>query len=262
MAGLRTHIAGAEALLERIRAGGSEDEGLRGILLAEGAVDALFSGSVFPDSLYRGVFDDAAEAAHWKPFQRALVARVADGSYVLSMMRFEEGQAARYAAFCLGTILHGAVDEPWHFDDPPFKSFLTEAREREGLSHGQVERYCDLFLLADEGMPPWTPWYPELLIMDAFSSIGIRVGSDQLRLGRKKMERELALYGRLAPRQARRLGRSYPWTKDNFMGDSFGGVGQGIALALEPLRLASSALSAALIDRTAAPRAKDGRSHA
>jgi hypothetical protein len=249
MAGLRTHLASAQALISRICAAGRpdepEDDALRAALLAPGSKDAFFSGSLFPDCLYRGVHDDAAEAAHWRPFQEALVSRVADSSYVLSMMRFEERQARRYASFCLGVILHGAVDEPWHFDDPPFKSFLTEAREREGLSHGQVERYCDLFLLAEEGMPPWAPWSPELLVMDAFSSIGHRVGSAELSLGGRKMAAELALYRRLAPRRAPGLARANPWTKAHFMGDSFGGAGQGIALALGPLRAAAGAMAAA-----------------
>jgi hypothetical protein len=243
MAGLRTHIESALSLIERAGAGAAEDAGLRGMLQAEGAADALLSGAVFPDCLYRGVHDDAAEAAHWRPFQEALVSRVSDGSYVLSMMRFEERRAPRYAAFCLGVILHGAVDEPWHFDDPPFKSFLTEAREREGLSHGQVERYCDLFLLAEGGMPPWEPWYPELLIMDAYSSIGYRVGSAELRRGRGKMERELALYARLARRRAARLSRAFPWTKSRFLGSGFGGIGQGLELGLGPMRAAASSMS-------------------
>jgi hypothetical protein len=244
MAGLRTHIASAEALLARIGSeDGPEGEALRSILLAPGSPDALFSGSVFPDWGYRGVEDDASEAAHWKPFLDPLRRSIADGSYVISMMGFEARQRKRYAAFCLGTILHGALDEPWHFDDPPFKCFLTEAREREGLSHGKCERYCDLFLLGDRGMPPWEPWYPELLIMSVYSSIGYAIGAARLRLGHAKMAAELALYARLARRSSGRLKLRYPWTYAHFMGSEFGAAGYGLDFAMPALRAAALELS-------------------
>jgi len=246
MAGLRTHIASAEELLARICAPGGpddpEDEALRSALLAPGSKDALFSGSVFPDWGYRGVDDDASEASHWRPFQDAFREAIADGSYVLSTMRFEERQARRYAAFYLGLLLHDLLDEPWHFDDPPFKSFLTEAREREGLSHGKCERYCDLFILGDRGMPAWEPWYPELLVMDVYAAIGHRVGSAKLRLGHAKMARELALYARLARGSSRRLERRYPWTRAHFMGREFGAAGYGLDFAMPSLRAAARRL--------------------
>ncbi len=255
MAGLRTHIASAEELLARIAAGGREDEELRSILLAPGSADALFSGSVFPDWGYRGVEDDASEAAHWKPFLDPLRDSIADGSYVISMMRFEEGQGRRFAAFFLGTLLHAALDEPWHFDDPPFKSFLTEAREREGLSHGTCERYCDLFLLADRGLPAWDRWYPELLVMSVYSTLGYGIGASRLRLGHAKMESELALYSRLARRGSERLKRRYPWTYAHFMGREFGAAGYGLDFAMPALREAAGQLA----PRALAPRSFAGK---
>ncbi|MFZ2913164.1 MAG: hypothetical protein WAZ99_03105, partial [Rectinemataceae bacterium] len=85
-------------------------------------------------------------------------------------------------------------DEYWHFDVDGGKSFLSEAKQREGLSHGEVERYCDFMLLREHGTPRLCGRYPELAILDVYRGMGIDVESRQLKTGYAKMEKEIRLY--------------------------------------------------------------------
>lgn len=71
-------------------------------------VDAMQGGAPFPDYLYSCGNHDAAEDAHWAPFQVAAV------KYVRSLPRPWSKQDERLVAFLMGLVSHYIADLNWH----------------------------------------------------------------------------------------------------------------------------------------------------
>lgn len=247
MAGLCTHLTAAEDFVVSLR-GMNSGPGTKGsardaaailaCLEAPDAMDAFMSGTVFPDWGYRGVNDDAAEAAHWNPFTDAFADLIAERRYRRSFSGFEERDRPGLIAFLLGVLLHDAIDEYWHFDVDGGKSFLSEAKQREGLSHGEVERYCDFMLLREHGTPRLCGRYPELAILDVYRGMGIDVESRQLKTGYAKMEKEIRLYSARAKLPQGNLRRRCAWTFAHFLGEEFSGAKKGALMAFPAMKKA------------------------
>jgi len=234
MAGLRTHLAAAELVLNITgsdTANTQELKALRGILHAPDTRDAFFSGAIFPDWGWR-IHNEASEMAHWSPFTDKYTQNLVTGAYVYSHIRYEEANYPKYAAFLMGVYLHDITDDPWHFDLPMKKSFLTEARERDGLSHGDCEAYCDIFLQGEREMPAWNIWYNDFFLFDCYRTLHITITFDQLKRGFANKLSALARSQRAARWKYRSLSRKYTWTHENFMSKNYGAIGEGVELAV------------------------------
>ena len=198
------------------------------------AMRAFYSGTLFPDFGYGGINDDAAEYAHWHPYQQVYL------EYLLE--RFPppwDAAARREIAFFFGILCHGVGDVPWHFDEDGHKSLLTMAREEDNSGHGFTEHITDIFshVLFDlepdvRGNFVWLTRTAQTV----FERAGIAVTAEELKRGCRKLEAEWMRGARLGPIVYPYFQAKIPWCRAHFEDYYYGGVDHGAALTAMCIR--------------------------
>jgi len=214
-----------------------EDDMLPGISRLWDGVDlkqAFYSGCVFPDTMQGGVNDDAAEYAHWYPYQRdylELLTKEAPPPW--------DRETARRVAFFLGVVCHGAADVPWHFDQGPDKSIMTLTQECDGIHHflDHVGEVYSQVLFDLDGVEVRGHFYcPEGDAFAAFQRGGVKVTRDDIRRGGRRQDGEWRRAALLSPIAYPVFQWRWPWSRAHFEDYYYGGVDHGAALTAVCLR--------------------------
>lgn len=201
--------------------------GLRELRADDDAMRAFYCGCTFPDFGYNGIYDDAAEYAHWYDFQQGHLAFVIE--------RFPppwDAEARKHIAFFLGTLCHGVGDVPWHFDEWGRRSLLSEAKRFDDADHGTCEIVTDVFSHVRFPLaPPMAGrfWWPQEEMIEVFRRQGFEVTPDQMARGCRSQENDWnrgATLGRLAYFHFR---AKYPWSFKHYETYHYGGVDNGAA---------------------------------
>ena len=192
------------------------------------AMRAFYSGCTFPDFGYNGINEDAAEYAHWYPYQQAYLA------HLLETYPPPWNEAARReVAFFLGILCHGVGDIPWHFDEDGHKSLLTMARENDNAGHGFTEHITDLFshvLFELEPEPRGRFVWPVETARTVFERADVAVTRDELVRGCDKLEGQWLRGARLGPVAYPYFQAKIPWCRAHYEDYYYGGVEHGAAL--------------------------------
>ncbi len=197
--------------------------GLREFREDRQAMYAFYSGCTFPDFAQDGIHDEAAEFAHWYPFQAGHFDYVRE-CYPAPW----DDEARKHVAFFFGVLCHGVGDTPWHFDEWGQTSFLSAAK-RDG-QHGLVEAAGDIFSHAHYRLRPALGgrfWWPKKEMREVFRRMGFDVSAAQMDAGCKTQVqhwRKGAVVGRLAYPYA---WAAFPWTRKNLIRHPYGGVNNG-----------------------------------
>ena len=237
MAGKRTHLESIHVLMDQLDYGNIDY--LKENLSDAKCFDAFRSGVTFPDwAWYEGSIHDAGEESHWKDFLNAYFEGINDGSYCSSFTNFEKDLKDVYICFGLGILLHGIVDEYWHFDIGKYSNFLSHSLEKDGASHSECEASCDIFLFQDKGDISWEFWLPFLHILRIFRKLGFTyIRETHLKGGINYIKSDLKqLNDKASDIKNIDLKDKYPWTYNNFMDTPYGGVSMGVEQAIPMMK--------------------------
>jgi hypothetical protein len=195
------------------------------------AMRAFYSGCTFPDIMQGGINGDAAEAAHWYPFEKAYFDLIQE-NYPPPWTK----EARKNVAFYLGVLCHNVGDWAWHFDYKEHKCVLTMA-EAEGLH--SLDRVGDIFShMAYTIRPDMTGkfWWPEKDALNAFRRAGIACTAEDIQRGSPSQDAGWRLGRRFAAIAYPVFSARWPWTRKHMDDYYYGGVEHCAALCAMCIR--------------------------
>lgn len=193
------------------------DGDLRALLEAE--VDALRSGTMFPDGGYSPVQDDYGELAHWEPFQDALLDAIREqygGPW--DTPADVPAEARPLVAFWFGMASHGMADQV--FD----ALYMERARQEDSTSDWanlSMDEATDVVFASLEGGQPLpeqqVPY--ELLASLMASEAGHEVSVETMQDGQWYLEIAVTWVGTAStdPDRVAAYAAQYPWATDHLL---------------------------------------------
>ncbi|HOD51470.1 MAG TPA: zinc dependent phospholipase C family protein [Candidatus Hydrogenedentes bacterium] len=208
--------------------------GLAGLRGDDQAMRAFYCGATFPDFGHNKINHEAAEYAHWYPYQQAYF------EYMKEHFPPPWDDAARREiAFFLGILCHGVGDTPWHFDEDGHKSLLTMARETDRAGHGLTEHITDIFshVLFDIEPDPRSEFvWLTGTAQAVFERAGVAVTPEELARGCRKLEGEWFRGAHLGPIAYPYFQAKIPWCRAHYEDYYYGGLEHGAALTAMCIR--------------------------
>jgi len=175
---------------------------LRDLLSDPEVLQALHSGSVFPDSGY-AADHPYGEIAHWEPFTNAYLEWIATEH----PPPFTELEDRQRVAFLLGAMSHGMADQV--FDS----LFMHKIEQNDGML-GDFDRRSEMWLVVehDPGIAPLTVVLPSTELPSILlASSGESSSPEDFERGMGLIRTAIALIPRLAPAEYEDAWYALPW---------------------------------------------------
>lgn len=230
-AGARVHIEIGKRAVEKLADEETIVPGFATFRADAAAMRAFYSGCAFPDFGQDGINNDAAEAAHWYPYQKAYFDLMAE-AYPPPWT----DETRRNIAFFFGVLCHGVADVPWHFDEGANISLLSASMREEHSD--SLDYVADIFAHIRYPQIPMAGnfWWPKSEAQAAFDRAGVPCSLADIERGCPTQERDLAMGARFAPIVYPVFSARWPWTLKNLDGYYYGGVEHAAALSAMCMR--------------------------
>ena len=184
---------------------------LRDLLSDPEVLQALRSGSVFPDSGY-AVDDPYGEMAHWEPFTDAYLHWIRENH----PPPFDTVDDRRRIAFLLGAMSHGLADQI--FDS----LFMHKIEQYDGML-GDFDLATDMYLLIehDPGIAPLMEFVPASEVQEVFATrLSYETSADTFVRGMSTVRAGVNIEPLVARSEYDAQWRRLPWAATHYYGEA------------------------------------------